>query len=138
VPERIRIVFNAVEIADTRRARRVLETSHPPVYYIPPEDLRSDLLEPSHRSSYCEWKGQASYVTLRVGDRVAEDVGWFYPDPTPAFRSIRDHTAFYAGPMDRCTVGDEQIRPQPGGFYGGWVSSKVVGPFKGDPGTEFW
>ena len=77
-------------------------------------------------------------MTLRVGDRVVEDAGWFYSDPVPAFRSIRDHVAFYAGPMDCCIVGDEQVRPQPGGFYGGWITSKVVGPFKGAPGTEFW
>jgi len=138
VPERIRIVFNGVEIADTREAWRVLETSHPPVYYLPPGDLKGDLLEPSGRRSFCEWKGQASYVTLRVENWVAEDVGWFYPEPTPAFRSIRNHVAFYAAPMDRCTVGDEQARPQPGGFYGGWITSKVVGPFKGEPGTGFW
>lgn len=138
VPERIRIVFRGETIADTTRAWRVLETSHPPVYYIPPDDLAREYVRPSRRRSFCEWKGQASYVTLRVGDRVAEDVGWFYPRPTAAFRSIRDHVAFYAGPMDRCMVGEEQARPQPGGFYGGWVTSKVVGPFKGEPGTEFW
>ena len=138
VPERVRITFNGVEIADTTRAWRVLETSHPPVYYVHPEDLRREFLEPSHRRSFCEWKGQASYVTLRVADRVAKDVGWSYADPTPAFRSLRDHVAFYAGPMDCCTVGDEQVRPQPGGFYGGWITSKIVGPFKGEPGTEFW
>ena len=138
VPERVRITFNGVEIADSSRVWRVLETSHPPVYYIHSDDLRRECLEPSLRRSFCEWKGQASFVTLRVGDRVAEDVGWFYPDPVPAFQSIRDHVAFYAGPMDRCTVGDEQVRPQPGAFYGGWITLKVVGPFKGAPGTESW
>ncbi len=138
VPERVRITFNGVEVADSSRAWRVLETSHPPVYYIHPDDLRREYIEPSFRRSFCEWKGQASFVTLRVGDRVAEDVGWFYSDPVPAFQSIRDHVAFYAGPMERCIVGDEQVRPQPGGFYGGWITSKVVGPFKGTPGTELW
>lgn len=138
VPERVRITFNGVEVADSSRAWRVLETSHPPVYYIHSDDLRRECLEPSLRRSFCEWKGQASFVTLRVGDRVVEDVGWFYSDPVPAFRSIRDHVAFYAGPMDCCMVGDEQVRPQLGGFYGGWITSKVVGPFKGGPGTEFW
>ena len=138
VSERVRITFNGVEVADTSRAWRVLETSHPPVYYIPPEDLKREFLERSPRRSFCEWKGRASFVTLRVGRRVAENVGWFYPEPVPAFESIRDHLAFYAGPMDCCMVGGEQVRPQPGGFYGGWVTSKVVGPFKGEPGTEFW
>ena len=138
VPERVRITFNGVEVADSSRVWRVLETSHPPVYYIHSDDLRRECLEPSLRRSFCEWKGQASFVTLRVGDRVAEDVGWFYSDPVPAFQSIRDHVAFYAGPMERCIVGDEQVRPQPGGFYGGWITSKVVGPFKGTPGTELW
>lgn len=138
VPERVRITFNGVEVADSSRVWRVLETSHPPVYYIHPDDLRREYIEPSFRRSFCEWKGQASFVTLRVGDRVAEDVGWFYSDPVPAFQSIRDHVAFYAGPMDCCMVGDEQVRPQLGGFYGGWITSKVVGPFKGGPGTEFW
>ncbi len=138
VPERVRIIFNGVEVADSSRAWRVLETSHPPVYYIHPDDLRREYIESSFRRSFCEWKGQASFVTLRVGDRVAEDVGWFYSDPVPAFQSIRDHVAFYAGPMDCCMVGDEQVRPQSGGFYGGWITSKVVGPFKGGPGTEFW
>ena len=138
VPERVRITFNGVEVADSSRAWRVLETSHPPVYYIHPDDLRREYIEPSFRRSFCEWKGQASFVTLRVGDRVAEDVGWFYSDPVPAFQSIRDHVAFYAGPMDCCMVGDEQVRPQLGGFYGGWITSKVVGPFKGGPGTELW
>ena len=138
VPERVRITFNGVEVADSSRAWRVLETSHPPVYYIHPEDLKREHVESSLRRSFCEWKGQASFVTLRVGDRVAEDVGWFYSDPVPAFQSIRDHVAFYAGPMERCIVGDEQVRPQPGGFYGGWITSKVVGPFKGTPGTELW
>lgn len=138
VTERIRVVFQGVTVADTTRARRVLETSHPPVYYIPLEDCRQEHVTPSHHRSFCEWKGEASFVTLRVGKRVAEDVGWFYPDPNPAFRSIRDHVAFYARPMDCCLVGDEEVRPQPGGFYGGWVTSGIVGPFKGEPGTEFW
>ena len=138
VSERVRITFNGVEIADTTGAWRVLETSHPPVYYLPPADIRREFLEPSRRRAFCEWKGQASYVTLRVGDRVAADVGWFYSEPTPGFAAIRDHVAFYAAPMDLCLVGDEEARPQPGGFYGGWITSRVVGPFKGEPGTGFW
>lgn len=136
--ERIRVVFNGETIAETCKAWRVLETSHPPVYYIPPEDLRQEFLEVSERKSFCEWKGRASYVTLRVGARAVEDVGWLYAEPAPDFEPIRDHVAFYAGPMDRCMVGDEEAKPQPGGFYGGWVTSKIVGPFKGEPGTDGW
>lgn len=138
VPERVRITFNGVEVANSIRAWRALETSHPPVYYIHPDDLKRECLQVSFRQSFCEWKGKASFVTLRVGERVAEDVGWFYPVPAPAFQVIRDHVAFYAEPMESCMVGDEEVRPQPGGFYGGWITSKVVGPFKGAPGTDFW
>ena len=136
--KRICIVFNGVVIAETRRALRVLETSHPPVYYLPPADIRMEHLKPTGRSSYCEFKGAARYWTLRVGDRVAENVAWSYPDPAPGFEAIRDHLAFYAGPMDACTVDGERVTPQPGGFYGGWITSDIVGPFKGGPGTLGW
>ncbi len=138
VPQRIQIVFAGGTIADTCRAWRVLETSHPPVYYLPPEDVRRELLVPESGSSFCEWKGHARYFTLRVGDREARRVTWSYHDPSPAFGSIRDHLAFYAGPMDECTVAGERARAQPGGFYGGWITTGVVGPFKGEPGTEGW
>lgn len=138
VAGRIRVVFNGVTVADTARAYRVLETSHPPVYYLPLADVRREYLEPSARHSFCEWKGRASFVTLRVGDRTVENAGWTFPRPAKGFEPIRDHVAFYAGPMDRCTVGDEVVRPQPGSFYGGWITSNLVGPFKGEPGTEHW
>jgi uncharacterized protein (DUF427 family) len=134
----VRVAFNGAVIADTTRALRVLETSHPPVYYIPPEHLSREHLVPSRGSSFCEWKGRATYVTVRVGDRTAESAGWTYPDPAPAFAPIRNHVAFYAGLMDECRVGDEVVRPQPGGFYGGWVTDDIAGPFKGEPGTEGW
>ena len=138
VPERIRIEFNGETVADTLGAFRVLETSHPPVYYLPPDNLNQSFLRPSTRRSFCEWKGTAAYLSLKVGDRELLDVGWYYHSPSPGFEAIRDHVAFYAEPMDLCRVGDEIVRPQPGGFYGGWVTSLVVGPFKGEPGTEFW
>lgn len=138
VEEEIRIVFNGQVIADTTSAWRVLETSHPPVYYIPRPDIEDSVLEAAGGGSWCEWKGQARYWTVRVGDRVAERAGWSYPDPTERFRDIQDHIAFYAGPMDECTVGGEVVEPQPGGFYGGWITSKVKGPFKGGPGTMGW
>ena len=134
----IQITFNGVLIADTRAAWRVLETSHPPVYYVPPADLKMEHVNRIPRASFCEWKGRAGYVDVRVGDRVAHAAGWHYPDPTGAFEAIRDHVAFYAGAMDRCMVDGEVVRPQPGGFYGGWITSDVVGPFKGGPGTTGW
>lgn len=89
-------------------------------------------------SSVCEWKGRARYYTVEVGKRKARRAAWAYPDPRPGFESIRDHVAFYAGPMDACTVDGERVTPQPGGFYGGWITEEIVGPFKGGPGTMGW
>ncbi len=134
----IQIIFNGVTIVDTHRAMRVLETSHPPVYYIPPEDIKQEYLVPSARSTFCEWKGRGSYYTVKVGDREAVDVGWYYAQPTEAFADIKNYVAFYAAPMDACFVNGENVIPQPGGFYGGWVTSDVVGPFKGEPGSWGW
>lgn len=137
--KRIVIVFNGVTIADTTNAFRVLETSHPPVYYLPQSDLAMQYLSRvPHHHTVCEFKGSADYWTLRVGDKTAEKVGWSYPDPTPAFIPMRDYIAFHAGPMDLCTVDGERVQPQPGGFYGGWITSDVVGPFKGGPGSWGW
>ncbi|MFO7539725.1 MAG: DUF427 domain-containing protein [Chloroflexota bacterium] len=134
----IEIIFNSLLIVRTRRAWRVLETSHPPTYYLPPQDIEMAYLQPGHGRSLCEWKGQARYYTVQVGEKTAENVAWYYPNPTTAFTSIKDHVAFYPAPMDRCTVAGELVRPQPGGFYGGWITSDLVGPFKGDPGTRGW
>ena len=134
----IQVIFNGITIADTRRALRVLETSHPPVYYLPPEDVRMEYLLRANGSSFCEWKGQARYFTVRVGEREAVKAAWSYPNPTPAFQALKDYLAFYAGPMDACLVDDEQVMAQPGGFYGGWITNDVVGPFKGGPGTMGW
>ena len=138
VTKRIQVVFNGVTIADTTRAYRVLETSHPPVYYLPPEDVRQQYLVAAPGTSYCEWKGSAGYYTVSVGDRTAEKSAWFYRSPTPVFAPIDGYIAFYAAPMDACLVGGERASPQPGGFYGGWVTADVVGPFKGEPGTMGW
>ena len=138
VAERIRIYFNGELIADTENAKRVLETSHPPVYYLPPEDIRMEYIEPASGSSWCEWKGKASYFDVVVGDRRAVKAAWSYPRPAAPFAEIQDYLAFYAGPMDRCLVGEEEARPQPGNFYGGWITDDVVGPFKGEPGTSGW
>ena len=138
VPERIRAVVEGVDIANTTSALRVLETAGPPVYYVPPRDVRMDLLAPSEHHSYCEWKGEASYYTLRVADRVVPNVAWTYEQPLPGYESIRGYLAFYARLIDEAWVGAELATPQPGRFYGGWVTSRIVGPFKGDPGTSGW
>ncbi len=134
----IQVVFNQVIIARTRRAYRVLETSHPPVYYLPPADIQMQYLRPSPRTSFCEWKGQASYYHVAVGERRAENAAWCYPSPTPDFTAIAGYVAFYASLMDACTVDGERVTPQPGRFYGGWITKDVVGPFKGEPGTMGW
>jgi uncharacterized protein (DUF427 family) len=137
---RIRVVLAGTVIADTTRARRVLETSHPPVYYVPLEDVTPDALEPARGpGSFCEWKGEATYFdVIGGGGRRAERAAWAYPDPTPAFETIRDAVAFYPGLMDECTLDGEVVEAQKGGFYGGWITSDLVGPFKGGPGTRGW
>ena len=131
----VQIVFAGQVIARTEAALRVLETSHPPVYYLPPDAFTSGILEPAGGESFCEWKGIARYWDLRVGAHMAQRVAWSYPAPNPDFAPLRDHLAVYAGPMDECRVGDEVVTPQPGGFYGGWITSWVRGPFKGGPGS---
>ena len=138
VPERIRVVVDGMNVADSTDALRVLETAGPPVYYLPPTDVRLDLLKTSPHSSYCEWKGEAAYYSLHLGERVIPNVAWFYPRPLPGYERIRDYIAFYAGRVDEAWVGDERATPQPGRFYGGWVTSRIVGPFKGEPGTSGW
>lgn len=137
-PRQLVIVFGGVTIADTRRAYRVLETSHPPAYYFPPDDIQMQYLSTTPNSSFCEFKGRAGYYTLQVGSKRAENVAWFYPNPAAGFEAIRNYVAFYPEPMDRCTVDGELVTPQPGGFYGGWITRDVVGPFKGAPGTRGW
>lgn len=137
-PKRLRVIFNGVTIADTTRAKRVLETSHPPTYYIPPEDVKMEYFTPTRRASFCEWKGQARYYTIAVGDRQAQDAAWCYPNPTGTFADLKDYLSFYAHQMDTCLVDDETVTPQAGNFYGGWVTQDIVGPFKGEPGTWGW
>jgi uncharacterized protein (DUF427 family) len=134
----VRVVTEGVTVADTTRAFRVLETSHPPVYYIPPEDVRSEYLRPSRRRSFCEFKGEAAYHDLVVGDRVVRDAAWSYPAPSSGYEQLRDHLAFYPGRVDEAYVGDERVRAQAGDFYGGWITSGIEGPFKGGPGTAGW
>jgi uncharacterized protein (DUF427 family) len=134
----VRIVFGGRTIAETMAAFRVLETSHPPVYYLPRSAFSLCVLEPASGESFCEWKGVAHYWSIRAGDAVADRAAWSYPNPIAAFATIRDHLAVYAGAMDACFVGDEAVTPQPGGFYGGWVTSDLKGPFKGVPGSMGW
>ena len=134
----LRIEMSDQVIAQTTRAIRVLETSHPPVYFLPPEDILPGVLRPRRGISFCEWKGQAVYFDVHSGDRVAPRAAWSYPNPNGRARALAGYMAFYAEPMDRCLVDGELVTPQPGSFYGGWITKDVVGPFKGAPGTEGW
>ena len=134
----IQIIFNEVVIAETRQSKRVLETSHPPTYYLPPTDLRLEYFSRSLRSSFCEWKGQAAYYSIRVGDQQAENAAWFYPQPTPEFSSLANYVAFYPSRMRACYLDGELVQAQLGDFYGGWITSEIVGPFKGGAGSWGW
>jgi uncharacterized protein (DUF427 family) len=135
---RITIEHAGTVVASTRSAIHTLETSHPPSYYIPPADIAPGLLRRAAGSSFCEWKGAAAYWDVVIGDLVIPRVGWSYPSPTAPFAMLRDHVAFYAAPFDRCSVDGETVIPQPGEFYGGWITGKLAGPFKGVPGSRFW
>jgi uncharacterized protein (DUF427 family) len=134
----IQIIFNGVTIDDTRHAMRVLETSHPPVYYIPPKDIQMQYLHQASGSSFCEWKGAASYYTLEVGDQTAARAAWYYSNPTPEFIALKGCIAFYPSRMEACFVNEELVQAQPGDFYGGWITADIVGPFKGSIGTLGW
>jgi uncharacterized protein (DUF427 family) len=134
----IQVIFNGVTIAETRHAKRVLETSHPPVYYIPPEDVQLEYFTTTSRSTFCEYKGSASYYTIRVGPRTADNAAWFYPRPSAPYAALANHVAVYPGAMDACYVDGELVQPQPGDFYGGWITKDIVGPFKGGAGTAGW
>ena len=138
VAERLRVVFNGREIANTTAGYRVLETSHPPVYYLPPGDTELAYLKPEPGNSWCEFKGRATYWSLDVEGRRAAMAAWSYPAPSPRFRDVAGYFAFYASRVDACWVGDEQVQPQQGDFYGGWITSRIAGPFKGAPGTGGW
>lgn len=135
---RIRVVFDGIVIADSTRARRMLETSHPPVYYIPREDIRMDMLTESPHRSFCEWKGAASYYSIKMESRAVEDAAWCYHSPNPAYATIKDHLAFYPSRVDECFVDEEKVEAQAGDFYGGWITKEIVGPFKGEAGTWGW
>ena len=134
----IRIEHRGMIVAETCNAICTYETSHPPSYYIPPQDVAPGLLRRASGSSFCEWKGAASYWDVIIGDEVLQRVGWSYASPSASFAILRNHIAFYAGPFDKCTVNGETVIPQPGAFYGGWITSGFAGPFKGGPGTMGW
>lgn len=136
--ERIRIVLGGEVILDTTDSLRVLETSHPPVYYVRESAFVSGALEPAAGSSFCEFKGAANYLTVRGGGKEADGAAWSYPEPASGFEALAGRVAVYAGRMDYCEVDGERVQAQPGRFYGGWITSRVVGPFKGEPGTMDW
>ncbi|PJF43943.1 MAG: hypothetical protein CUN55_06505 [Phototrophicales bacterium] len=136
---RIRVIFNGETIADSVNALRVLETSHPPSYYIPRQDIQMAYLYPSKgKRTLCEFKGMASYWNIVVNGKIAENAAWSYEAPLKGYEAIRGYISFYVAPMDACYVDDEQVQPQAGNFYGGWITSNIVGPFKGGTGTWGW
>ncbi|MFO8065800.1 MAG: DUF427 domain-containing protein [Spirochaetota bacterium] len=136
--DRVQVTLGGKTIADTTRALRVLETSHPPTYYIPRSDIVEGALEPTRGSSFCEYKGRASYFDVVSGDTRARAAAWIYPSPTAAYQELADAVAFYPGLMEACFVDGEQIDAQAGSYYGGWITSNITGPFKGAPGTGGW
>ena len=137
-PRRIQVFYAGMLVASTERAVRVLETSHPPVYYVPREDVRVEFVTPSNRHSFCEFKGSASYWNLEVNGRLSTDAAWSYEHPSAGFESIAGYLAFYPSKVDACFVDGELVQAQASTFYGGWVTSDITGPFKGAPGTESW
>jgi len=138
VDKRVRVVFHDATIADTKAAYCVLETSHPPVYYLPPSDIRMEYLSRTNHRTMCEFKGRALYYDLSVGDRSVQRAAWGYPNPTDRFEPMTDYLAFYASKVDACYVGEKEAHAQEGDFYGGWITEDIVGPFKGGPGTIGW
>lgn len=134
----LRVVHRGVTVAETDRGLRVVETSQPPAYYFPPDDVALELLHTSSHRSWCEWKGMASYMDLHVGGQVVAEAAWYYPAPVSGFEALADHLAFYPQKVEACYVDGERVEPNDGGFYGGWITSRVVGPFKGAPGTASW
>ncbi|MFZ1864304.1 MAG: DUF427 domain-containing protein [Polyangiales bacterium] len=133
----VRVAHGGIDVAESRHAVRVLETASPPTFYLPEQDVDTDLLVPGGGSSHCEWKGRASYWSLKSRDGLVEIVAWSYEEPYPAFDAIRGYFSFYPRKVE-CYVDSQRVRPQPGGFYGGWITDEIVGPFKGDPNTGGW
>lgn len=136
--ELVIIEFADTVVAESRRALRVLEASHAPVYYVPRDDVRTDLLQPTARRTHCEFKGVASYADLVVGDRRSPGACWWYDEPVRGYEALTGAIAFYPQAVDRCLVDGEVVQMVEGDFYGSWVTSRVVGPFKGGPDTLGW
>jgi uncharacterized protein (DUF427 family) len=136
--KRIRVLLNGVVLADTTEAKRVLETSHPPSYYIPQKDIYMAYFKAIPRKTLCEFKGTASYWTLLVEGKEAVSAAWSYAEPSKGYEAIKDHLSFYPGKVDACYVDEEKVTAQAGDFYGGWITSDIVGPFKGERGTHGW
>jgi len=137
VPHRLRVMLGGETVAETTRALRVLETHHAPTYYIPPDDVMAALIA-VRGTTFCEWKGRAAYFDVQSGDKMAARAAWSYSSPTGHFKALTGYLSFYASAMDACFVGEERVIPQPGGFYGGWVTANLQGRIKGAPGTEHW
>ncbi len=137
-PRRVRIELSGLLIADSTRAVRVLETSHPPTVYVPPEDFAPGTLRPASGTSLCEFKGVAHYCDIVAGERRERRAGWSYPHPVLRYAALRDHISIYSSRMDACWLDDELVQAQAGDFYGGWITAGLRGPFKGDPGTRGW
>ena len=133
----VQVKLNDMLIAETQAARRVLETASPPTFYLPPDSIQCDCLRAESGSSFCEWKGRASYFSVCVGEHCVERAAWTYPDPFAEFLTIKDYLAFYPGRVD-CYVDGQRVSAQAGGFYGGWITDEIVGPFKGESGTSGW
>ena len=134
----IRIIFNREVILDTNQAWRIMETSHPPTYYLPKQDFRPEVLRGAPGISFCEFKGSARYLNITLNGKTASRAAWEYPHPNKAYRALKDHVAVYAHLMDTCYVNDETVHAQEGDFYGGWITANIVGPFKGGAGTWGW
>ena len=134
----IRIIFNNEIIYDAPNALRILETSHPPSYYLPISNFKKGMLQANNSSSYCEFKGMANYYDITVKGKLAKKAAWYYPNPNAMYAALEEHVSVYAHLMDACFVNDEKVDSQEGNFYGGWITSTVVGPFKGSPGTWGW
>jgi uncharacterized protein (DUF427 family) len=131
--KKVQVVFNDTVIAETTHAVRVLQTGHPPVYYIPREDVQMKYLTATSKNSTCEFKGTSYYYDVKVGSKTVAAAGWSYPEPTKGYEAIKDYLAFYPRMMDACYVDGERVTPEPGQYFGGWVTSDIVGPFEGEP-----
>jgi uncharacterized protein (DUF427 family) len=138
VPVRVQVFVDDACIADTRAALRVLETASPPTVYLPRADVQADALRPAPGRSMCEWKGAATYFAAVGPTTVVAQAAWSYEAPEPEYTMLAGMVAFYPGRVTRCLYGGEVVQPQPGQFYGGWITTNLVGPFKGEPGSQGW